>query len=473
MSMKWEMKDAMKDAMKWAYQAAILWLSIIGHGLPVPMAIDPAPPQPQPFLNFRDVTLAYHGSSVDLTNLTELRVGWFGPTNLNDPLTGDLWWAANHAIDEANAQHARFSVSEAADGRSEGMLPFRLVPAWAANPWGTGVSRLVRMIYEEEPLVVIGSVDSATTHLAEQIVAKANLPLVSPISTDPSVTMAGVSWMFSCAPSDAAIAPVLVNDVLATVAGQDRLILLVTADHESRMVAGEMLKEFGRRGRLPDYRFTVPTGAQDVSQQIAALVAASPAAVLIIAGVEDAARLVIAVRKELPLRDGPCPCHIFGTQAMGRARFLELAGSASEGARFPLLFVPDNRDFEQASFMARFTTERGRRPDYTAMFTYDATRLVIEAIRRAGPNRARIRETLAEPALLANVPGMIQFDGTGQNRCSAIAMGMIRDGQVVRRNGNPPIALRTGTTIQHKIASSGRSSGWWSSHTRTVRFHDL
>jgi branched-chain amino acid transport system substrate-binding protein len=186
---------------------------------------------------------------------------------------------------------------------------------------------------------------------------------------------------------------------------------------------------------------TVPTEAHDVSQQIAALVAASPAAILIIAGVEDAARLVIAVRKELPLRDRPSTCHIFGTQSMGRARFLELAGSAAEGARFPLLFVPDDRDIEQARFMARFTAERGRRPDYTAMFTYDATRLLIGAIRQAGPNRARIRGALAESASPANVPGAIQFDGTGQNRHAAIALGTIRDGQVVPRTEGQPLAF--------------------------------
>jgi ABC-type branched-subunit amino acid transport system substrate-binding protein len=75
------------------------------------------------------------------------------------------------------------------------------------------------------------------------------------------------------------------------------------------------------------------------------------------------------------------------------------------------------------------------------MFAYDATRLVIEAIRRAGPNRARIRLALAEPAWPANVPGAIQFDGTGQNRRSAIALGMIRDGQVVPRNGDQPLAF--------------------------------
>ena len=56
-----------------------------------------------PFLRLRETTLGYHGSEGDLTNLTEISIGWFGPTNLDDPFTGDLWWAVSLAIREANA----------------------------------------------------------------------------------------------------------------------------------------------------------------------------------------------------------------------------------------------------------------------------------------------------------------------------------------------------------------------------------
>ena len=165
---------------------------------------------------------------------------------MDDPLTGDLWWAANLAVQEANARTSDFGPRTSDFLR----LPFRLVARWAVDPWGTGVSQLTRMVYDEQPLALLGSVDSATTHLAEQVVAKANLPLVSPIATDKSVTLAGVSWMFSCAPSDAAIARVLVDAVLAGLTGRaDKLVLLATTDHESRMTAREVLREFSRRQR--------------------------------------------------------------------------------------------------------------------------------------------------------------------------------------------------------------------------------
>lgn len=441
----------------------------------------------QPFLRLRETTLDYHGADAEFTNLTEFRMGWFGPTNLDDPLTGGMWWAANLAVREANAAgmahgNARTGLTNSASAPK----PFRLVPRWAANPWGTGVADLARMVYEEQPLALLGSVDSAATHLAEQIVAKAQLPLVSPVATDPSVTLAGVSWMFACAPSDAVVAQVLVDDILAcledrapdrrrnahdpgssgneaadkadkgtasgpvrspSVSGGDAgLALLAATDHESRMVAREVLRELSRRGRPPAFRFDVPTGARAIDRQLSALETARPQAVAIVAGPEDAARLVRAVRERLPgsgpgretAGSGSSFCLVFGSQAMARTRFRELAGPAAEGVRFPILFAPVAGDPEAARFAGRSLAECGQPPDYTAALAYDATRLLIEAINRAGPSRARIREALARLSPWQGIAGPIAFDGTGQNTRRNVGMGRISGGSIeVIRSDDP------------------------------------
>ena len=379
---------------------------------------NPAPRRPR----LRDTTLGYNGPSDDLTNLTEIRIGWFGPSNLDDPLTGDLWWAANFALQEANTlpSDSRLPASDFL------RLPFRLIPRWSVNPWGTGVSQLARMVYDEQPLALLGSMDSATTHLAEQVVAKAQLPLVSPIATDKSVTFAGVSWMFSCAPGDDAVARVLVEAVQAELKSPaGKTVLLATTDHESRMTAREVMSQLSRCGRRPDFRFDVPPDAADIAQQLQAAADARPAVVLIIAGVEDSARLTRAVREKVGTAT------IFGGQSMGRRRFTELAGAAAEGVRFPLLFVPNSADTTTAHFIERFTSEHHRPPDYTAALTYDATRLLVEAIRRAGPNRARIREALAQLSPWPGIAGTIHFDGTGQNTRTDLCLGTIRNGAVL------------------------------------------
>ena len=327
----------------------------------------------EPFLRLRETTLGYRGSDTDFTNLTEIRIGWFGPTNFDNPLTGDLWWAANFAIREANEQAASGSKP------SFQCLPLRLVARWAVDPWGTGVSQLTRMVYDEQPLALLGSVDSAATHLAEQVVAKANLPLVSPIATDKSITLAGVSWMFSCAPDEDVIARVLVDDLLATLEEgvparasigsreeslpdksqnpeskpemQKTSIALITCtDHESRMTAREVMKEFSRRGRLPSLRLEVPPAAHDFSKQLAALQEARSAAVLIVAGPEDAARLVRA------LRAAEAPASLPANSSVARPR-LPCRPRQTRPARIE---VPPPSDFRQPRHVALPFLRTGR-----------------------------------------------------------------------------------------------------------------
>ena len=93
------------------------------------------------------------------------------------------------------------------------VFPFDSSPVWSENPWGTGVARLARLVYSEPIWAVIGSIDGASTHLVEQVVAKARIPLVNPYSTDKTIHMANVPWMFSCVPGDHRLAEVLAQAV--------------------------------------------------------------------------------------------------------------------------------------------------------------------------------------------------------------------------------------------------------------------
>ena len=275
---------------------------------------------------------------------------------------------------------------------------------WAPDPWGTGVSQLTRMVYEERPVALLGSIDSAATHLAEQVVAKANLPLVSPVATDKTLTLAGVPWVFSCAPSDDAIVCPLADGILeALQQGNAGWVLLAATDHASRMTTRELTRETSRRGRGPDHRIEVPAGAAPTEQALDRIAAATPAAVAVIATAEDAAAWVQVLRPRLPA------ARWFGGPTLGRRGFADRCGSAAEGIRFPPLFEPDRADAVTARFLARFIDARGYEPDYAAALTYDATRLLLDAIRRAGPARTAIRDALARSGPWKGITGPIQF----------------------------------------------------------------
>jgi ABC-type branched-subunit amino acid transport system substrate-binding protein len=58
----------------------------------------------------------------------------------------------------------------------------------------------------------------------------------------------------------------------------------------------------------------------------------------------------------------------------------------------------------------------GRQPTPVAAETYDAVTLIAQALRRAGPNRARLRDQLAAVQGLHGASGLISFDNQGNNR---------------------------------------------------------
>ena len=62
----------------------------------------------------------------DPQNVSEVRLGYFGPDDPAHPEGGDLWCAALLAVEDANQQ-----------GGYRGK-PFRLVARWSDNPWTGG-----------------------------------------------------------------------------------------------------------------------------------------------------------------------------------------------------------------------------------------------------------------------------------------------------------------------------------------------
>ena len=118
-----------------------------------------APPVLCRFFNVRQHTSEYAGPGRDLPapiHVAEVSIGYFGPSDLLDPLAGDMWRAAEMAVEEANAQGGL-------DGR-----PFRLMPAWSQNPWEAAVKQLADSVFQRRVWLIVGGADSATTHLAEQ-----------------------------------------------------------------------------------------------------------------------------------------------------------------------------------------------------------------------------------------------------------------------------------------------------------------
>jgi branched-chain amino acid transport system substrate-binding protein len=358
------------------------------------LAADP----PTPALDLRTRTPEYLGPGREVPppeGLTEIHVAFFGPGDAEHPEYGDAWRGAALALDEANAAGGYRGV------------PFRLVSAWSDSPWAAGVADLARLTYEQAVWAIVGGVDGASTHLAEQVALKARLALVSPGGTDASVNFTNVAWMFSLLATDDVQAPLIAQALVDGGAGQGWSV--VTTTDRDAASAWRMFKKAPALRALPapSFQLILERPQTDDAATIADVVGGHNRAILVMAGARDAARIVRT------LRAAGFHGRIVGGATLGRRVFGEEAGAAAEGAQFPLLF--DDTHPEAAAFVSRYRERWKTTPDYLAAHSYDAVRLVTDAIRRAGPNRALIRDALAQTPTWPGVTGPIGWDSTGRN----------------------------------------------------------
>ena len=345
------------------------------------------------------------------SDINEVLIGYFGPT---DPCTPQGparggWFAASLAVEQANLA-----------GGYKG-LPFRLVPGWSDNPWGSGVKQVVRMVYVDKVWAVIGGIDGPSTHLAEQVVTKARLALISPTNADRTANLANVPWMFSCLPPDSLQTRTLARAMAAYIR-RGPFVLVSAVDHDSHLFAVELTKSLRRKQLAPAYHFQFKPNEKNLADLVQKVINTQIDAVVLIAGSHQSARITSA------MRESGFQGLIFGGPSMGQRDFAKKAGNAAEGAIFPLLYVPPkaSNNFER-TFAARF----GNRPDYLAAHTYDAVNLTITAIRKAGLNRTRIRDAVRDLSTWQGIAGPILWDSRGSNS-RPIVLGTITSGELRR-----------------------------------------
>jgi branched-chain amino acid transport system substrate-binding protein len=338
-------------------------------------------------------------------DVAEVVLGWFGPGEPAHPELGDFWRGATLALERENA-------SGGYRGR-----PFRLLPAWSESPWKAGVLDVARLVQQQGAWAVLGGVDGTTTHLAVQLALKSHFLLLSPGSTDPTADAASVPWLFSLAPSDRAIVPLLAG--VADRAG-GRFAILAGNDHDSHATLVELRRALRDRPTGPTS--VVEVGPEeDVGEAVARVLAGRPRVLLVLAPAARGGQLVAALRAAG--FDGT----IAGGPPLGRAAFVRAAGAGAEGVLAPRAGAGSGPAWE--AFVRAYEARWGEQPDAAATHGYDALRLAAEAVRRAGLNRARIRDAVRELAPWEGASGPVRWDARGRNE-AAVRLGRWQGGRL-------------------------------------------
>ena len=331
-------------------------------------------------------------------DVSEVALGWFGPSDPDHPMFGELWRGATLALEQENAA-----------GGYHGK-PLRLLPVWSDTPWQAGITDLTRLVYERSLWAILGGVDGATTHLAVQTALKSRILLLTPGSSDATTDAANVPWLFSLPPSDEAQVPMMVG-ALAKANRGGSYAIAAAADHDSHSALTVVRRVLREGGPAPTTLVEFSERDADLPALARQLVEGRPGAILVLAPASLAGRLVAAIRTAGFA--GP----ILGGMALATNAFRRVAGRAAEDVRAPFL-APIRPDWP--AFAASYERRWGDAPDQAAAHAYDAVRLVTAAVRRAGLNRARIRDAVRALAPWTGASGVVRWNNQGRNECNLV-----------------------------------------------------
>lgn len=106
---------------------------------------------------------------------------------------------------------------------------------------------------------------------------------------------------------------------------------------------------------------------------------------------------------------------VFGADGNAHPKYIELGGDAVEGYYYATHFSPATSGHLPVArkLVEKMRAKYGKDPDYTHSEAYDATLVVVDAIKRAGSlDREKIRAGMASTDL-EGTRGRIRFDKNG------------------------------------------------------------
>jgi ABC-type branched-subunit amino acid transport system substrate-binding protein len=377
----------------------------------------------------------YLGAGRDLPepkNLTEVRIGFFGPIEHNpDSLFGlRMLHGAQLALEEANARGGY------------GGKPFRLMlhndyDNWQANAvygddrptdpqiWGSSSDEAVKMIYDDEDWAIFGSISSESTHIILRVALKAEIPIVNSASTDPTIPETYIPWYFTDLQDDRVQSYVVARRIFTDL-GLKRVALLRVNNRYGRFGVAKFRDASRRLGHPVVIEQKYLPGDQDFSRQLQVIKDSRADAVVLWADEIPAARILKQMRA-LGMKQ-----RVFGSYRTLGPEFLGEAGAAAEGFEAVFPYDPSRKDPRWLEFNRRFEDRFQEKPEQFASLAFDAMNALLDSICKAGLNRARIHDALANIEEYDGVTGRMVMD-PNQKNMAPMYLATVHNGEITYR----------------------------------------
>ncbi len=283
---------------------------------------------------------------------------------------------------------------------------------------------VTRLVKSDHVAAVLGEVASGLSLAGGPVCQEAQVPMISPSSTNPRVTQVGDFIFRVCFidPFQGYVGAKFAHDNLK--AGKAALLYDQKAPY-SVGLAQEFKKAFTKLGGKIVGEQTYTGGDQDFTAQLTTLRSSAPDIIYIPGYYTDVGNIALQARKlgiTVPFVGGDG----WDSEQLGK-----IGKDAIVGSYYSNHYAPDQDDPRVKDFIAKYKAEfGGATPDGLAALGYDAAQILFDAMKRAKSLGGKdLRDAIAATKDFVAVTGKITIDEKRNAKKSAV---------IVKMDGDPP-----------------------------------
>lgn len=295
-----------------------------------------------------------------------------------------------------------------------------------------------KLISQDKVLGVIAPIASSSVIAGAQVNMDAKVLAISPTASNPKVTVDPATgktrdYLFRAAFIDPFQGSVMANFATKTLKAKTAALYIDNSSDYAKGL-GQFFKEtFIKNGGTIVAEEAYLAKDTDFKSTLTKIKATNPD-IVFVPGYYQEVGMIVKQGREIGIKAA-----ILGGDGWDSAKLPEIAGAeALNNTFFANHYSPDDNSPAIKTFVDAYKAEYGETPDAFAALSYDATMMIIEAIKRAGSeDTVKIKDELAKTKDYQAVSGVITLNDTHDAVKSAVVIEMKDGKQTFKEKINP------------------------------------
>lgn len=323
---------------------------------------------------------------------------------------------SNYNSDDAKLG-AELAVNEANNNGGVNKIQLQLVTRSMEGPWGTGSKQTVDLIFKDNVWAIIGSHDGRNAHLVEQVIAKTHVLFLSAWSTDPTLSKAFVPWYFSCVPNAVTQTKAIINEIYKNKI--NKIAIISDKDYDAMAEFKSFLNEIKSSGKLHTISIfydDLDTDFKIISDKVQQ---SNVQGIILFGKSSNSIKLVNKLRHQNINIPYFATLSFLKNTEINNIEF-------SHFNNITLINAGNLTNLNFLNFQKTFQKKYHKVPSAKASYSYDATKIIIKALKLSYPNREKMQQVISKMQI-EGVTGTIFFDKCG-NRLGNVNVISVKNG---------------------------------------------